>query len=333
MPGTPSAEVAPVAPVRRLACVSLNAAVDKIGAVDRLVPGEIHRPELLSAVPGGKAINVARAATSLGLPVTVVPVVGGHHGAWLLEALAAEGFAARPVVVAGETRTCLSILDRSTGRLTEFYEAGLVLDADGWAAVELAVAAEVAVDPQGTVVVVAGSLPPGAPEDACARLARLVQAAGARCVVDAAGRPLALAVAAGPWLIKVNAAEAAGAAGLEPGDETDTLAAARALRAGGARLVVVTRGVHGAVAVDESGRVWRVGPPPEVGQYTVGSGDSMLAGILVALADGVGVGEAVRRGAAVGTANALRPGQGHVEPADVARVLPGITLEPIGDAA
>ena len=44
---------APAAPLRRLVCVSLNAAVDKTAAVDRLVPGEINRPELLSVVPGG----------------------------------------------------------------------------------------------------------------------------------------------------------------------------------------------------------------------------------------------------------------------------------------
>ncbi len=120
-PAAPAA----AAPVRRLVCVSLNAAIDKISAVERLVSGEIHRPELLSVVPGGKALNVARAAVGLGLDAVVVPVVGGHAGAWLVAALDAAGLVCRPVEVPGETRTCLTILDRSTGQLTEFYEAGL----------------------------------------------------------------------------------------------------------------------------------------------------------------------------------------------------------------
>ncbi len=316
-------------PVRRLVCVSLNAAVDKIVAVDRLAPGEIHRPEQLSVVPGGKAINVARAAAGLGLAVSVVPVVGGHAGAWIEEALTASGIAARPVRVAGESRTCISVLDRSTGRLTELYEAGLELDAAGWAAVEAAVAAELAPDPGGSVVVVSGSLPVGAPVDAYARIVRLARAAGARCAVDIGGPALALAVAAGPWLAKVNALEASGATGLPPGDEADALAAARALQAAGARIALVSRGVHGALVVDEDGAAWRVGPPPERGPFSVGSGDSLLAGFLVAIAAGHATAEAARRGSAAAAANALRPGQGQIDPADVARLLPLITLDPI----
>jgi tagatose 6-phosphate kinase len=325
VPGT--ASTAAIAPVRRVVGVSLNAAVDKIAAVERLVPGEIHRPDLLSAVPGGKAINVARAAIQLGLPASVVPVVGGHAGAWLEDALAATGIGSRPVRVPGETRTCLSVLDRSTGRLTEFYEAGLMLGEADWPAVEAAIAAEIADDPAGTVVVVSGSLPQGAPEDACARLVRLVHDTGGRCVVDIGGRPLELALAAGPWLVKVNAEEAAGASGIPARGEPEALAAAQALQAAGAALVVVTRGVHGSLALEADGTTWRIGPAPEQGPFSVGSGDSMLAGLLAALARGEPLGEAARRGAAAGTANALHPGQGHIDRDDIARLLPGITLE------
>ncbi len=314
-------------PIRRLLCVSVNAAVDKIAAVDRLRPGEIHRPELLSAVPGGKAINVARAATTLRLPSLVIPVVGGHAGAWLEDALAARGLAARPVRVAGESRTCLSVLDRSTGELTEFYEAGLRLDADGWAAVEAAVAAELAHDPGGALVVIAGSLPPGAPDDACGRLAAIAAAAGARAAVDIGGRQLALALPARPWLVKVNAHEAAAAVDLPFGGEQEALASALALRAAGATIALVSRGVDGAVVVDDAGAAWRIGPPPERGPYVVGSGDCLLAGFAAAIADGATVAEAARRGTAAAVANALLPGQGELDPADVARVAPLVTLE------
>src|SRR3954451_13845305 len=156
--------------LERLVCVAVNASIDKIAAVDRLVPGEIHRPELLSAVAGGKPINVARAASRLGLEVVVVPVVAGNMGSWLEASLASEQIRARPVRVAGETRTCLSILDRSTGALTELYEAGPALGDEGWPAIETAVASELEADPETTVVVLSGSLPPGAPVDGYARI-------------------------------------------------------------------------------------------------------------------------------------------------------------------
>ena len=319
----------PAAPLRRLVAVALNASVDKIAAVERLEPGQIHRPVVLSVVAGGKALNVARAAAALGMAASAVPVIAGHAGAWLEEALASSGVAVRPVRVAGETRECLSILDRSTGRLTELYEAGPGLDDAGWAAVEAAVRAELETDPGGAVVVMSGSLPPGAPADAYARLTAQARATGARAAVDVGGQPLALAAAARPWLVKVNAAEAAQATGLRVGGEPEAVAAARALRLAGAGITLVSRGIHGAVVVDEDDAAWRVGPPPELGPFSVGSGDSMLAGFLAAVAAGHPTAEAARRGSAAAAANALHPGQGEIDRADVDRLLPSITLDRI----
>lgn len=315
---------------RRLVCVSVNAAIDKTAAVPRLVPGEIHRPDLLSVLPGGKALNVARAARTLGMPVSVIAVLGGHAGAWVEDALAARAIRTRAVRVPGETRTCLSVLDREAGGLTELYEAGLTLDASGWDAVEAALSTELADDAAGALVVVAGSLPPGAPRDGYARLTGVAAAAGARAAVDVGGAALAAALEARPWLVKVNAHEAAGATGIPADDEAGCLLAAGALRSGGAGAVVVTRGTAGAILVDDAGEAWRIGPPPEAGPYAVGSGDAFLAGLAVALGAGRDLPAAARDGAAAACANALRPGQGELDPADVARVRPRITLSRAG---
>ncbi len=311
----------------RLVCVSVNAAIDKTAAIPNLVPGEIHRPEMLSMLPGGKALNVARAARTLGLDSTVIAVLGGHAGAWVEDELWNRGIRTRAVRVPGETRTCLSILDRRTGGLTEFYEAGLRLDGPGWAAVESALAEELAEKGEGALVVVAGSLPPGAPDDGYGRLASLGAAASARVAVDVGGVQLAAALPARPWLVKVNATEAAAASGIPTDDPEGVAAAAAELRRLGAQVVVITLGVEGALFVDQDGHGWRLGPPPEIGLYTVGSGDALLAGLAAALARGEPLPEAARQGAAAACANALRPGQGEIDLEDVARVLPLVTLE------
>lgn len=318
------------APVRRLVAVAPNASIDKTVAVDRLEPGAIHRPEVLSVVAGGKSVNVCRAATALGLTATVVTILAGHAGSWVEEGLAGSGVAARVIRVAGETRQCLSILDRSTGRLTELYEAGPRIDEQGWDALEAALRDELAVDPEGTAVAMSGSLPGGAPQDGYRRLLAIATASGARTVVDVGGRALTLALGARPWLAKVNDSEAAEATGLAAGGETEALAAARALRTAGAGIAFVSRGVRGAVVVDETGAAWRVGPPPELGLYSVGSGDSLLAGFVAAIAEGYPTAEAARRGSAAAAANALRPGQGDLLLADVARLLPGVSLDRLG---
>ena len=290
--------------------------------MDRLVPGEIHRPELLSVVPGGKAINVARAAAGLGLPVTVVPVIAGHAGAWMEEALGAGGLAARPVRSRGRRGPACPCWTARPGRLTEFYEAGPAARRDGLGGRRGRRDGRAGGRPAGTVVVVSGSHPVGAPGGCLARLVRLAGAAGGRCAVDTAGRALSLAVQPGPWLAKVNAAEAGDATGLATDTEAGTLAAARALRAAGGRDRLRVPRHGGAVLVDETGAAWRVGPPPERGPYSVGSGDSLLAGFLAALAAGATTAEAARQGSAAAAANALRPGQGVLDPDDVARLLP-----------
>src|SRR5262245_35295566 len=107
-----------------LLCVVPNPSIDRTAEVDRLEVGTIHRPAAVVAVAGGKGLNVARAARTLGAPVKAVVLLAGHGGPWI----EAELDRARvPHAIAwggGETRTCLSVLDRSTGRMTEFYESG-----------------------------------------------------------------------------------------------------------------------------------------------------------------------------------------------------------------
>ena len=123
-------------PVRRVIGVALNAAIDRIVSVPQLEPGRIHRPVERAVVPGGKAANTVRAARHLGLPGSLVAVLGGHAGGWYRDAVAAAGIPLFAVEVGSETRTCLSILDESAGTLTELYEAGVTLRPDDWPAVE-----------------------------------------------------------------------------------------------------------------------------------------------------------------------------------------------------
>jgi len=304
--------------IARLVAVALNAAIDKTAEVDGLVAGEIHRPRLLAALPGGKAVNTARAATRLGLRASVVAVVGGHAGRWFAEELERRSIRARLVDVPGETRTCLSVLDRSTGDLTELYEPGLELPASAWSDVEQALSAELA-DADGALVVLAGSLPPGAPTDAYTRLAGIAARAGALASVDVAGAPLLAALAARPWLVKLNEAEAAAAIGEAISTDEDAVRAAEALAAD-ATNAIVTRGARGSVLATEDG-VYRAAAATERGPYAVGSGDVLLAGLAAALARGEGWQTALAFASAAATANALVPGQGELRDADLDRLV------------
>ena len=187
---------------------------------------------------------------------------------------------------------------------------------------EAALRAAIGDDPDGAVVVLAGSLPPGAPVDGYARLARLAADAGARAAVDNEGEALAAALAERPWLVKVNAREAATVTGSSARTADRAMAAAEALRGLGASMAIVTRGVHGAALATDGGR-WVLGnlPAAHRGPYSVGSGDAFLAGFLAGLMRGSSPADALALAGAAGAANARTPGQGELDPAEVDRTL------------
>ncbi|HXF56363.1 MAG TPA: hexose kinase [Actinomycetota bacterium] len=294
-----------------IVCVAGNPSIDKLFTVERLEFGAIHRPVAFLQVPGGKGLNVARAAHALGAEVVPACILGGHTGRWVEEALEAEGLRGRFVRARGETRSSVSVADRETWSLTEFYEDGTPLEPGDWEALEACV---VELLPGARWVTLSGSLPPGAPVDGYARLVLAAPAAGVACALDARGPALAEGLRAGPDLVKVNAAEAGEVLGTTVATEADALAAARELRAlaGGRGAAVVTRGEEGAVLVAPDGSAWR-GRLYVRGPYPVGSGDAFLAGMVAALERGEDWPAALRLGLGAAAANAEVPGAGRLE--------------------
>ena len=61
----------------------------------------------------------------------------------------------------------------------------------------------------------------------------------------------------------------------------------------------------------------------------MGSGDAFTAGWLAGLAAGDDVVIGLRRAGAAGAANARRPGQGEIDPVDVAAFLAAFSVDPV----
>jgi 1-phosphofructokinase family hexose kinase len=300
----------------RLLCLAPNPSIDRLLEVPRLAPGAIHRPGLVVQVAGGKGLNVARAARSLGAEVTVVAILAGHAGRWIAEQLSFAGIAVRSIVVAGETRISTSVASRATRTLTEFYEPGVpVTDGEWGTFLEMVAAALTEVGPDS--VTISGSLPPGAPVDGLRQVVEMARTAGRPIVVDSYGPPMAAALAGRPTVVRLNAAEVAGLLPISaPVEPADAVSAAVALCRSGAQDAVVSVGRRGLGAVLGGAR-WEVGPPPVAGRFPVGSGDALTAGLAVALAAGRAPDEVLRLAAAAAAANALTPGAGILDAAAV----------------
>jgi 1-phosphofructokinase family hexose kinase len=287
---------------------ALSPSLDITYLVDSLRLGAIHRPTETHRVAGGKPLNLARAAATLGATVDTVTVLGGPTGRFLEQELLAAGIAVRPVPSPAETRTCVSIASADRGDLTEVYPYAPAIPAEVWEQFRTVLAA--GLDGRPGWLAVNGSAPQGLQADAFAELTGIAQAAGLRVAVDTHGPALRDALRARPELIKVNRYEAAEL--LDREAESADLAELTGLIAestGGT--VIITDGRAGAVSRGVDGGVHHVRLPADIsGLYPVGSGDAFLGGWLAATDRGDAPEEALRIATGCGTANALCPGAG-----------------------
>jgi 6-phosphofructokinase 2 len=169
-------------------------------------------------------------------------------------------------------------------------------------------------------VVASGSLPPGCDPAIFHKLCGLCGQIGARLVVDTSGPALAALEGGCAWLIKPSLREVEELVGRELADEADQTAAARELRDRGfAEVVVVSLAERGALLV-AGGTELRM-PAIEVpAGSAVGAGDSMVAGLTLALAAQKSLEEALLYGIAAGAAALLTPGTELARREDVERL-------------
>jgi 1-phosphofructokinase family hexose kinase len=285
-----------------------NLTIDRTLTLDQLRPGEVLRFSSAVITPGGKGVNVARTAQALGTRATLFGFTPGRTGAAVIELLVDEGHDVVPVAVGGEVRSAAIVLERS-GRVTVMNEPGPRLGAGDWERFEAAVAARLEGE---RVLACSGSLPPGAPPDAYARLASLAARSGAVGIVDVTGEQLGEAVAAQAGVVTPNLAEAEGLLHgradetVEAGDPVEVrsraCAAAAELVARGAHRAIVTAAAAGAAVADRSSVAWLDAPRATV-RNPVGAGDALVGGLAVALERGDPFGWAAAFGVAVAAAS------------------------------
>lgn len=247
--------------------------------------GAVLRVESVTSQAGGKGVNISRAAVSAGIPsVAVLPADPDDP---FVHELLTAGIDCRPVPTTGAVRINLTISEPD-GTTTKLNSPGPTVTPDVLAALTESLRLRAS---SADWVVLAGSLPPGAPVTWYAELVAALRDTGARIAVDTSDAPLRALVdglgVAAPHLMKPNGEELASLAGDPDADgdalEADPVAAARAATAlvdRGVETVLATLGPHGAVLVDARG-AWYAEPPPTTVVSTVGAGDSSLFGYLL----------------------------------------------------
>lgn len=302
--------------------VTLNPALDKTVEIPDFSLDAVNRIASMRTDPGGKGLNVSKVIAKLGGTSTAVGILGGATGRRIADAMDALGIACDFTFVEGETRTNLKVIDPKRHTNTDLNEPGLTVDAGTLAGMLDRLTA--AIQP-GDIVVLSGSLPKGAPADTYGAWVRACQDAGARVFLDADGEPLAHGLAAKPYLVKPNNHELSRLTGRTLETAEDLLAAAREMIAGGVTRVVVSMGGDGALFVGKDGAFRAEGLRVPVGS-TVGAGDSMVAALAYATAEGMDPADTVRLAVATSAANVMCSGSQAAERAAVEELLPRVVF-------
>ncbi len=296
--------------------LTVNPAVDKNSAVQQVVAERKLRCEDPEYHPGGGGLNVARAITELEGEVTAYWTCGGAIGQLLKQLLDEEAVPHQPISIEAHTRENLIVYERSSERQYRFGMPGATLTVGE---VQKCRDRLHAIHPPPEYLVLSGSLPPGVDDDFYAQMAAAMPST-CRVVLDTSGDPLKRGLEAPLYLVKPNMRELGHLADREVEDDSQIREVARSLiDRGQVQAVVTSLGSGGAVltTADEHRHV----RAPTVSIHSkVGAGDSMVAGLVLALARGKALDDALRYGVAAGSAAVMTGGTELCRREDVERL-------------
>lgn len=269
--------------------LTLNPALDWTLTVPGFSAGAVNRIAAHQYDAGGKGLNVASRLAAMGQSIAVTGILGEANDEVFARHFEQLGMVDHCVRVSGETRTNVKVVNPDTREVTDLNQSGPAISADALSALEEVLFS----GPVPQWYVLAGSLPAGVSTDIYQHWIPRLQARGARVALDASGEALRAGAQAGPDLIKPNHHELAELTGTATDSLEQCLAGARQQVAAGTGMVVVSMGAEGALFVTRE-RALHAVPGPVSIQTTVGAGDAMVAGVINASLEGLGLAELAR---------------------------------------
>jgi 6-phosphofructokinase 2 len=300
--------------------VTPDAALEHVSVVRGFAVGARLHALRTHVVPGGAGIRVATAVHALGGATLVCGFAGGHSGTLLRRALDSLSIRHDLVEVKAETGSHVCVVDESQGDVFELSERGspvtshdvaqLIDRVDG--SLELA-----------NLLVLAGDLPPGAPEDLFQSLAAAAGKRGKRVLLDVRSEPLRRALAERPTLALVDWSDLELLLAAPVDDEYALREAVPKLARARGVPILLPLGVGGAfLATGE--RAVRYEPREVRAWNSIGTRETLLGALAWHFADRGELLEAVRFGCAAAAAKLGSEKPVHVDPREVEDLLPSI---------
>ena len=313
-------------------CVTLNPCLDKTLSVPAWSPGDSVRGSAVREVVGGKGNNVARALRRLGhADAQPVTFLGGPVGRRCEELLGDEGMEPILVPTKTATREILTVRTEGSDAQTAFFDPDPAIPHEEADALIGAVHQALA---SGEVrgVAMSGSSPSPATHGVYSELIALANARAVPTFLDTYGPALRAIWGFWPTVVQMNLREAGIylKMGSQRPRDTDVAALLERLASRGVRLAVVTDGPNRFLASID-GRVYRVAPPAIEPVNPIGSGDSLLAGLVDGWLNGSDPIANLRRAVGCAVANALVWDAGGFDPDEAHRIGQEVRIDAASD--
>ncbi|NLD94278.1 MAG: 1-phosphofructokinase family hexose kinase [Fibrobacter sp.] len=303
-------------------CTLLNPSIDCLYTLDQFCSGATFVDTKSMTVPAGKGLNVARVVSSLGEKVCIrgiVPVCNLEQVTSFVSRLEIE---ADLIPVDGSLRINTTIVESTNGAVTHINSAGSSLNESVQYEFERHFKKGLL---QGDIYCMSGSLPKGFSNDTYDSLIRYSKEAGCKVMLDTRNDALQMGIRAKPHMIKPNLDE------LEEyfaeqirGVHHIALKAKRFLDMG-IEYTFISLGEDGMIAVHGNDCLLCNAPRVNA-KDTVGCGDALVGGLLVAMQRQFSFPEMCRLAVACGTSKALHKGPGVIDSNEVWQLMEDVEI-------
>lgn len=281
--------------------VTLNPALDKILAFDRLKLNNTNRLHLSHDSIGGKGTHISVDLSVMGIKSRAFGVLFGETGKKILSMLQRHDIETAFLYYdTGESRTNYVLIDEDRN-CTLLCEKGPLLDEK--IIIDLLSLIDSRIN-HGDIIAISGDASNIKGVNFNVELMSVAKKHGCRVVLDADGRFLKTGVQTSPYLIKPNVAELSELCGETLNNTEDIMKAVKKLEKFGIEYIVVTCGKSGSV-VRNKGKFYLASAPDVETANTVGCGDAYLSGLLKGIEENWPVEKVLRCAAAAGAAKTM----------------------------
>ena len=299
----------------KILTLTLNPAFDIHCGVEKFLPERENYMRSYRRHIGGKGVNISRALHENGVESTAFVVLGKQNCADFERELSSCGIKYVPFYVDGRIRENITIHPENAPE-TRISFQGCAVSRE---AAEEIFDLMLPLCDENTIFTFNGRMPGGLSVSDVAPLLEKVKASGARLAVDSGTFTMEDFAAVKPWFIKPNQEEISRCVGREINTPSESLSAAREIRARGIENVMVSLGGDGAVLASGVGD-FAVSVPKIDVISTIGAGDSSVAGFCAAFSEGKEMLECLVNAVSYGSAACLSAGTNPPKREDVEEI-------------